>query len=112
LPQFDGFVMRVCVTGAVFIDPLQWRLGWATQFHREARLVDRADVRHRGQGKLAAGGEQAAVLLAVGQIDDLANKTTEACRGQVERVPGARDKLEGTVHVGRPSHSRSTQPRR
>ena len=75
--------------------PLQRRLGRATQFHGKARLADRADVRHRSQGKLAAGGEQAAVLFAVEQVDDLAGKAPETRGGQVEGVRGSRDDFKG-----------------
>ena len=63
---------------------MQGRLGRTPQFHRETRLADRANVRHCGQGELATSGEQAAVLLAVEQIDDLAVKPPETRGGQVE----------------------------
>ena len=48
---------------------------------------------------MAADGEQAAILLAVEQVDNLAGKASETRRGQVERIRRTRDDFEG-VSVG------------
>ncbi len=68
--------------------------GWTAQFHRQPRLSQRANIRHRSQRQLATGREQAVVLLAYNKIDILARKTPEAGDRELKRVRRARDDIE------------------